>query len=258
MFRSHSADYILTPENKTFTTASCFWAVKLPAIQDHYFILLSGREAAVALGARSEAAVVAFVTFVADAALKKRQCTRTTKESGKHVVGQEIRPSNDFYRDVTRVTIPFMVGKYQERGRRLRSHNVPFRSRRRLPRKMSSKRRVWNIFQSHYSQSMETNNNRLQAGLGTYKILYCYCAMMHRAHVYHARIPSLVRRDVDQPVPVLRRSSLGHRHALPVSIAAVGACHSLACPAGETVAADAKSGLPVRSCIVYNGAPISF
>lgn len=65
-------------------------------------------------------------------------------------------------------------------------------------------------------------------------------------HKYHARIPTHVRRDVDEPVPVLCRSSLGHRHALPVAIAVAGARHSLARSAGESAAADAKSGFPVR------------
>lgn len=45
--------------------------MKLPAKKDHALILLSRREGAVAQGARPEAAVVAFITLVADAALGK-------------------------------------------------------------------------------------------------------------------------------------------------------------------------------------------
>ena len=57
---------------------------------------------------------------------------------------------------------------------------------------------------------------------------------------------------MDEPVPVLGRGGLGHRHALPVAIAIARARHSLARSPGEAVAAHAKSGFPGRKCVTTN------
>lgn len=130
------------------------------------------------------------------------------------------------------------TGKQRERGRRLHVESVSSFCIRRRRSMCETKPRLLHLYE-HQVVGRQVLGRTIEL-----------VSLLH-SHVYHARIPTIVRRDVDKPVPVLRRSSLGHRHALPVTIAVARARHSVARSAGETGVADAKSSFPVRNCTIW-------